>query len=243
MKSNLSSPGPGLRLMQVALLALGGLLPHSGHAQDGSRPVSCRLLCMEGAPPPAAMLCQGVKGVEVACEAPANTPSPAIVCYAVRNQLKFSSRADHQPVATATIPATAKSVILLFIPSTQAPPALPWRVYVIDDTPKNFPDGGAFVANFYSQNIRFIIGEHKIILKPASSHGLAMPKQRDDFNMAAVAFEFQQEKRWRSVSESLLRFLPDMRYLVIAYVDPASGRPRLFVSTDVKAAPAAPAPD
>jgi hypothetical protein len=77
------------------------------------------------------------------------------------------------------------------------------------------------------------MGEHKLILKPAGSHGVAMPNQRDEFNMAAVTFEFQQDKAWRSVSESLLRFVPGLRYLVIAYVDPASGRPRMFVSTDI----------
>lgn len=241
MKSNFFHFRSGSRLIRFALLSLASLLlPHLGYARDTGRSVSCRFLCMDGTTPPAAMRCLGKKGEELSCEVPENTLSTATRCYAVQNQIKFRSAKDNQALATATIPATAKSVILLFTPATKPPPALPWRVYVIDDNPKNFPDGGAFVVNFYSQKIRFLIGEHKISLKPAGSHGLAMPKKRDSFNMAPVTFEFQQEKVWRSVSESLLRFLPDMRYLMVAYIDPASGRPRLFVSTDIKAAPVAP---
>lgn len=242
MKSDSAPLRPGPRRLRTALfLALACLLPGPALAQDGSRPVSCRFLCMDGATPPAALLCQGAKGAEVACAVPANSPSAATVCFATNHTLKFLTSEDRQPAATATIPPAVKAAILVFVPAAKQSSGLPWRVFVIEDSPGNFPDGGAFVANFYSQNIRFVIGEHKVILKPAAAHGLAMPSQRDEFNMAPVTFEFQQDKAWRSVSESLLRFVPGQRYLVIAYVDPASGRPRMFVSTDITPA-AAPLP-
>ena len=218
------------------LLSLVCFLPALGFAQDAGRPVSCRFLCMEGATPPEALLCGAEKGLEVVCTVPANAPSAATVLFAKDNRLKFLTPKDRKPAATAIIPANVKAAILLFIPVAQPQSALPWRVFVIDDSDKSFPDGGAYVANFYNKDVRFILGEHKILLHPAKSYGLPRPERRDDFNMAQVAFEFQEEQTWRSVSESLLRFLPGMRYLVIAYVDPASGRPRLFVSTDIKPA-------
>lgn len=240
MKSETTFHCPHPRALRALLLSLVCLLPTPGHAQNTSRPVSCRFLCMEGATPPAALLCTGAQGVEVRFTVPANTPSAATVCYTQGDKLNFLSTTDRKPVATATIPATVKSAILLFIPSAQTQAPLKWRVFVINDSPNTFPDGGAFVANFYHKDIRFIIGEHRILLRPATSHACVRPTQRDDFNMAQVAFEFQQDESWRSVSESLLRFLPDMRYLVIAYVDPTSGRPRLFISTDLTPAPAPP---
>lgn len=238
MKSDPTAHCSGPRLRRAVLLSLVCLLPTLGFAQDAGRPVSCRFLCMEGATPPEALLCGAEKGLESVCTVPANAPSAAIVLFAKDNRLKFLTPKDRKQAATATIPASVKSAILLFIPVAQPQPqsALPWRVFVIDDSDKSYPDGGAYVANFYNKNIRFVIGEHKIMLPPARSHGFARPEQRDNFNMAQVAFEFQEEQTWRSVSESLLRFLPGMRYLVIAYVDPASGRPRLFVSTDIKPA-------
>ena len=240
MKSDPTAHCPGPRLRRAILLSLVFLLPTLGFAQDAGRPVSCRFLCMEGATPPEALLCGAEKGLENVCTVPANAPSAATVLFAKDNRLKFLTPKDRKLAATATIPATVKSAILLFIPVAQPQPQppswLPWRVFVIDDSAKSFPDGGAFVANFYIKNIRFVIGEHKIMLPPGRAHGLTRPERRDDFNMAQVAFEFQEEQAWRSVSESLLRFLPGMRYLVFAYVDPASGRPRLFVSTDIKPA-------
>jgi hypothetical protein len=125
-------------------------------------------------------------------------------------------------------------VILVFVNGAKTPNALPWRVFVIEDSDKIFPDGGAFVANFHSGDIRFIIGENKIMLRPAGSHGFGLPKERDAFNMAPVVFQFQQEEEWITASESLLRFLPGMRYLIFAYVDPDSGRPQISTFQDVK---------
>jgi hypothetical protein len=74
--------------------------------------------------------------------------------------------------------------------------------------------------------------------KAAGAHGYAMPKERDDFNMAPVIFEFRHGEKWRIANESSLRFLPGMRYLIFAYLDPVSGRPRINTCQDL-AEPAA----
>jgi hypothetical protein len=52
--------------------------------------------------------------------------------------------------------------------------------------------------------------------------------------MAPVVFEFLQEDKWRTASESMLRFLPGMRYLIFAYLDPESGRPRIATYQDLR---------
>ncbi len=227
-----------MRLLGGLLLVLSATL---SSAQE-VRPVKCRFVCMDGATPPERLLNVSNKS-EVACTVPANVLSPAVACFAKENVVSFVSSKDRKPAATATIPAAAKAAILLFIPAPAdpaTPAALPWRVFVIEDSPQSFPDGGAFVANFYSQDIRFVVGENKIQLRPAKSHGFGPPTQRDDFNMVQVVFQFQDQDAWRTASESLLRFLPGMRYLIFAYVDAASGRPRIATFQDLGPPPLPP---
>ena len=172
------------------------------------------------------------KGIEVTCTIPANVFSDPVVCFAKDNSINFYSSDNHSPTAAATIPAEVKAAILVFVPATKVPSPLPWQVFVIEDSVRNFPDGGAFVANFYKLDVKFVIGENKILLKSGKSHGFARPTQRDAFNMSPVVFEFLQDDVWRTASESMLRFVPGMRYLMITYIDPASGRPRISTFQD-----------
>jgi hypothetical protein len=220
-----------MRALWFCLLLLSPAIANSQNAVK----VSCRFLCMDGTTPPEKLIILADKDAEISCEIPEDRLSPAMVCDVKGNSIRFLSPKDRKPAATATIPPNTKAAILVFVDGAKTPDALPWRVYVIEDSDKNFPDGGAFVANFYNQDIRFVVGENKIMLRPAGSHGFGLPKQRDDFNMAPVVFEFQQEKNWITASESLLRFLPGMRYLIFAYVDAPSGRPRISTFQDVKA--------
>lgn len=225
--------------MRFLCLSLFLLVPAFSNAQDGRR-VSCRFVCFEGAVPPPQMVNVFDKGIETPCIVPANSFSDPTVCFAKGTSITFLSTADHKPVATASVPLEVRAAILVFIPATKADSPLPWQVYALEDTVKNFPDGGAFVANLYKQDIKFIIGEHKVLLKSGKSHGFARPTQRDDFNMSPVIFQFQQDDSWRTANESLLRFVPGMRYLILAYIDPASGRPRISTYQDIMPIPVTP---
>ena len=204
------------------------------HAQDSKdfRKVSCRFLSLDRTAPPPPLLNLGDKGVEVPCTVYTNSLSPATVCHAKGNTLRFVTAAERKPAANATLPANAKACILVFVRAPKTPEGLAWRVFVIEDTIKNLPDGGAFVANFHNADIRFVIGDKKILLHPAGFHGFDMPAKRDNFNMAPVVFEFQRNDVWETVRESLLRFVPGMRYLIFAYVDPLTGRPSLTTCRD-----------
>lgn len=222
--------------MRAILLPLVLLFPALVHAQEG-RPVNCRFLSFGGTDDTASVLALSDKGAEVTCPLPSNELSKKVVCFAKQNTIGFFSSSDKAPVATATIPAGLNTALLIFVQAPKKPEdvaaATPsWRVFVIEDSPKNFPDGGAFVANFYNKDIRFIIGEHKGMLHAAGSHGYAMPAVRDSFNMAPVVFELFQDEKWRVANESALRFLPGMRYLIFTYVDPVSGRPRISTCQD-----------
>lgn len=219
--------------MRLFLLPLLLLFPALLCAQE-SRQIQCRFLSFGGAENPPAVIAAAEKGTEITCPLSSSQISPKVACFAVANKIPFLSATDRKPVATATIPPGVNSVLLVFIQAqggTEAG-AGGWKILVIEDTPKSFPSGGAFVANFYSKDIRFIIGEHKGMLHAGGLHGYAMPAERDSFNMAPVVFEFLQGDKWRIANESALRFLPDMRYLIFAYVDPTSGRPRISTYQD-----------
>lgn len=210
-------------------------LTYSAVAQE-ARPVKCRFLGFRGSGD-SSLLAVSDGGVEVSCPLPATELSPPVVCHAKANTISFVSPGDRKPAATATIPAGSANAILVFVAGGGDAKSPAWRVMVIDDSPMNFPDGGTYVANFYNKDIRFIIGEHKGMLRAAGSHGYAMPKKLDDFNMAPVMFELLQDDKWRTASESTLRFLPGMRYLIFAYVDPLTGRARINTCQDLAGLP------
>lgn len=231
--------------MRGLLFALLSLTPLCAFAQE-SRPVQCRFFCFAMAAAPSEVLALSDKGSEIRCPLPTSQISDKITCFATNQVISFVGATDKKPMVKASIPAAVSDALLIFV---QSPPkageAAQWQILVIEDSAKNYPDGGAFVANFYSKDIRFIIGEHKGLLRAGGMHGYERPNQRDSFNMAPVVFEFQNKDKWHVANESALRFLPGMRYLIIAYVDPASGRPRIKTLQDmppIKSSAKAPAP-
>ena len=206
------------------------------------RTVECRFLSFGSNGDTTSALAMTDKGEVIECPLSATRLSRKIACQVKDNKISFLSASDRKPMAAASVPSGVNSALVIFVRSSGAPADTSgWRTFVIDDSPKSFPDGGAYVANFFSGDIRFVIGEHKGMLKAAGSHGYAMPKERDDFNMAPVIFEFRNGEKWRIANESSLRFLPGMRYLIFAYLDPASGRPRINTYQDF-AEPAGAAP-
>lgn len=213
----------------LATLVLSG----ASLAQEG-RLINCRFAGLDSRAPVPAMLTLSADGLETPVSVPTASISKPVPCFATGDTLKFIAAADRTPLATVTIPASVKAAILLFVPAQKTGSSLPWRVFVIEDSEKNFPDGGAFVANFHSDDIRFIIGEHKMLLPPGRFSGVAPPTKRDDFNMAPVVFQFQKENTWRDASETMLRFLPSFRYLMITFLDPESGRPKVVTIQDFK---------
>jgi hypothetical protein len=50
--------------------------------------------------------------------------------------------------------------------------AKPWLGFSIEDSAKHFPNGGALVVSLHSTNIRFVLGEHKYLLKPGDQYDL-----------------------------------------------------------------------
>ena len=225
-----------MRFLAICLMLL---CPVLSSAQD-VRKVNCRFVCCGGTAPPPPLINAFDKDIEVTCTIPTNTFSEPVECCAKSNVISFLSSERRKPMASAKIPEQVKAAILVFIPAGKSSDTAPWRVFVIEDTIKNFPDGGAFVANLCTQDVRFSIGEKTIILKSGTDHGFARPATRDAFNMAPVIFQFQKNDEWRTISETLLRFVPGMRHLIFAYLDPSPDRPRIITFQDFLPVPIIP---
>lgn len=205
----------------------------------GGDPVSLRLVCFDEATPLSALVAGSEKGEKINVTISSNSFSAPILWEDGLKTISFYSAKDSLFVATATLPAKIKSAILVLSPSPKDQNTSPWKITVIDDSPKNFEDGGALVANFFTNDVRFIIGDETLTLKPGESRNIPKPKVRDDFNMALVASQFQKGEAWVNTSENMLRFLPGSRYVIMAYSDPNSANPRILSMQDNKPSPPA----
>ncbi|MEM1085184.1 MAG: hypothetical protein AAGI48_13815 [Verrucomicrobiota bacterium] len=225
-----------MRLLIAIVPALLFLLPATGVAQEEKgKPITCRFISLGNDRPPE-LLNIGDKDFEAKVKMRAGLISQEVQCMMMGNKLSFISADDRKPAAEAAIPDGIGEAILVF---ARAPKGgknkLPWRIFVIEDSPKKFPNGGAHVANFHGGNLRFVIGEQKLGLKAGGSRGVDRPEKRDDFNMAPVIFQFEgKDGKWTTASETRLRFAPGLRYLMLAYVDPQTGRPRITPVKDFK---------
>ena len=222
--------------MRHLLVAL--LMPLLAQGQE-PRTVSCRFLGFQTGDSMDSLICI-TEGSQVVCPLGTSEISGPANLVAVNNVLSFIDSKDRKPACNVTVPAGMHQPLIVFMPNAQGA-ATPLRGFAIEDSKKSFPDGGALVVNLHSTNIRFVIGEHKYMLKPGDSCGVEEPKQRDDFNMATVTFEFSHNEEWINASESRFRFTEGLRYLIFTYTDPSSQRPRVSTYQDLPyKAPAAP---
>lgn len=128
------------------------------------------------------------------------------------------------PIAVATIPEGMKSVLILFFPVEGDKDKMVYRTSVIDASLQGVPKDGAMVMNLYPKEVRAVIGEHRVLLKPGITAGVARPKERNDYNMSPVVFLAETGGEWKVVSETLVRFPEDNQQFFISYPDGQSGR-------------------
>lgn len=218
-----------MRLLSLILL----VLVHGFCRANEADEIHCRCIA-PGTAAPLSLINLSPKGAEVDLAAPGNSLSPEITCFATGGSIKFLSASTREVAVNAVIPGRMKDVILVFVVAPKENNVTGWKVHVIDDSAKSFHDGGALVANFFNKDIRFTIGEKAMTLHPGDSAGLARPAGRDDFNMAPVSIKLVNGVAVSNLSESMLRFLPESRYVIFACPDATSARPRIISFQDPK---------
>jgi hypothetical protein len=128
------------------------------------------------------------------------------------------------PAAIASMPSGTGDVLVLLISAPASKKPLVFDTVVIDMSKNGFPDDGAVIMNAYPNDVRVVIGEHRILLKPGMRKALARPTQRNEFNMAQVVIQYSREADWRTAVETLVSFPPELKQLFIAYSEPGSNR-------------------
>lgn len=128
----------------------------------------------------------------------------------------------YEVVAEGKLEKGARQVAV-FIPSGD--PKKPYRVLTIDETEAAFPLGSTLIVNLSPEPTRFTIGEHDNIV--ASGKTLRVPIATDvnDLKQATVrVYVPTPEKKWRAVSSTVWKALPNYRNIAISYQNPRNGR-------------------
>jgi hypothetical protein len=199
----------------------------------GSNEVNCRFVCLDATAPPEFIL-SSAKGVETNLTVPTNSLSSISHCTTKGGVLRVLAANNRELAAVVAMPTKMSSVIIVLVASPRGVVGPAWQAHVIEDSPKNFQDGGVLIANFHNQDIRFTIGKTELELPPLDVRSSQRPSFLDDFNMAAVSTQLQQGSAWTTITETMLRFVPGYRYLIFATTDVDSGRPRILNFHDVK---------
>ncbi len=152
---------------------------------------------------------------------PESYPSPPAKVFLNKGKVIFNDPKDltGPAVAIATVPAGMKNGLVMCFPSGAKEGEPPYRTVVVDISLKGIPKDGALVMSVFPEDVRVVIGEHRILLKPGKSAGLKRPQKRNDYNMAPVVFQAQEGAEWKTAAETLVSFPPDLRQFFVSFPD------------------------
>mgnify|MGYP000114927782 CR=1 FL=1 len=149
------------------------------------------------------------------------------------------------PLAVARVPANQTKVLFYFIPN-KAGSKLPYSVKTFADDYETFPLGYTRVINLTPTPTRFIIGEHKAVVKEGKMQDFPLVKKKDNFNMGVFRYDQRNKaKQWVTIRNRTAKYTKGKRLLIIACYNERLKRPdvRIYKDLPEPKAEAAPAPD
>lgn len=188
--------------------------------------VQIRTLCFQrGADTPEKLVVKKPDGVLVEIELSSTFPTSKTRVPMVEGKVAFYAIGQlEQLAAVATVPSGIKDALVLLVPAPAAKKPLIFDTVVMDLSKNAFPEDGALVMNAYPRDVRAVIGEHRVLLKPGMRAAVARPKERNDYNMAAVVIQYKNKEEWLTANETLVSFPEALRQLFIAYADPGNNQ-------------------
>ncbi len=157
----------------------------------------------------------------------ATFPSSRVKVPVFGGKVTFLDPADPggKPLARTSIPSGLKDVLIMFFPNPdQNEDATSYKTVAIDASTSGIPEDGALLLNLDTKDVRAVVGEHRIILKPGKKAGLKRPQKRNDYNMTPVVFLQQKNEDWKTVVETLVRFPPGVQQFFVSYPKQGSGK-------------------
>ncbi len=121
--------------------------------------------------------------------------------------------------ASATIPQGVSQALLCFLPNTSPNAALPWKIFVMDDSSQSFAPGDIRFINFAGKAVAGVLGEEKIRLLPNTERTITPDlSDTEGFGIKLAAYLDEQwepffSARWphRKNVRLMILFLPDTK--------------------------------
>ncbi|HSP44268.1 MAG TPA: hypothetical protein VLO11_15440 [Luteolibacter sp.] len=140
--------------------------------------------------------------------------------------------------ASVKLPPGIKRAIVLVMPAPAAKkPA--YRMLVIDDSEKAFPNGESRALSLVGTEIGIQAGEHRLTVHPGKITRVPPVRKVNDFNMAQTNFYYKKGDSWTVFTERQLQFLDACRRLFIIHATPGALQPTVTTIVDVNARAAA----
>ncbi|MEO5714393.1 MAG: hypothetical protein ABIT37_12975 [Luteolibacter sp.] len=133
-------------------------------------------------------------------------------------------------LATIKVPAGQNSLSVLIFPVPNATP--PYKMVLVDDTPKAFPWGESKAVNLTPVDFALEIGEHKIVSPGGKITPVPKVKKVDEYNRAQTNFYYKQEDQWVVAAERQMQYVNTLRRLFLIYKDPGALAPDVRTIVD-----------
>lgn len=140
--------------------------------------------------------------------------------------------------ASAKLAPDLKQAIVIVLPAPAGErPA--YRMLVIDDSEKAFPDGESRVISLINGESAIQAGEHRLPVRSGKIAAVPPVNKVDEFNMAQTNFYYQQGGSWVAFAERQLQFLDACRRLFIIHATPGALQPTVttIVDTNLRVKP------
>jgi len=229
-----------MRILSLAITCyLGLLLVVPTHAQD-LRQVTARTLCFSRVADDADIFISAPEKPHQIM-LPVHGFSPEFKCQLIKNVAIFykiegvddQGKPKKVIMARGKAPTGARKVLCYFVPAAKGSKT-PYEVKILNDGLRDFPMGHTRVLNLFGGEVAFQFGEHVKRLKPGGMVNVSLVKKKDAYNMAPVVCKMQtSDGKWRTISETQMKFTDRKRLMVVSFIDQATRRPRLRFYKDI----------
>ncbi len=121
--------------------------------------------------------------------------------------------------------------LAIFVP---APPnGLPYQVFVVDDSEKNFPMGSTMAINLSTIGFKFLIGENTAVVPPGKITVVPMAKKINDRGQCSVIISVAvTADEWRAVNQTRWFTGTNKRDVAVGFVHPQTKQPTVNCYAD-----------
>lgn len=228
-------------LRLLSFIAFAGFLP--AHAQEKPPPVKVRAVLHDPVHPVADLFYIDAEGKVFPVVFKPQDFSDAMLIQPVNGSLALYDKAAIDPekpneslAASVAVPVGMKQAICVVLPApADTKPA--YRMVLIDDSVKGFPDGESRVLSLIAADAAIHAGEHRIVIHPGKITSVPPVTKVDDFHMAQTNFYYRQNGASAAFAERQLQFHDATRRLFIIHATPGALQPTVTTIVDTRTTP------